>query len=173
MTAKGLRYSGLVYRALNPVYARNPLSGDGAARYGGRFNRKGRPALYVTLSIQTAILEINQVGQLQPTVLVSYEADLAAVFDATDRDQLASHNMTPRALATRTWRDEMPMNGTSKTQAFAETLIQKGFQAMKVPSFARGATPNDVNIVIWSWNKADCTLTVVDDENRLAKDHGD
>ena len=29
-----MRYAGLLYRALNPVYAREPLSGEGARRYG-------------------------------------------------------------------------------------------------------------------------------------------
>lgn len=35
-----MRYVGLLYRALNPVHAREPLSGEGARRYGGRFNAR-------------------------------------------------------------------------------------------------------------------------------------
>ena len=35
------RFTGFLYRALNPVYARDPLSGRGAKLYGGRFNPKG------------------------------------------------------------------------------------------------------------------------------------
>ena len=42
------RYAGPLYRALNPVYAREPLSGRGAELYGGRFNAKGVAALYPT-----------------------------------------------------------------------------------------------------------------------------
>jgi len=41
------RFTGFLYRALNPVYARDPLSGRGAQLYGGRFNPKGRRALRV------------------------------------------------------------------------------------------------------------------------------
>lgn len=39
-------YRGPLYRALNPIYAREPLSGRGAELYGGRFNPRGVPALY-------------------------------------------------------------------------------------------------------------------------------
>ena len=80
-----MRYQGLVYRALTPVWAREPLSGEGARRHGGRFNPKGVPALYTALSIMSAIREANQIGTLQPTKLVAYRADLDPVFDATMR----------------------------------------------------------------------------------------
>ncbi len=76
MPLKDGRYKGALYRALNPVYAREPLSGRGAELYGGRFNQKGIPALYTALDPATALREANQVGSLQPTLLVSYRADL-------------------------------------------------------------------------------------------------
>jgi RES domain-containing protein len=36
-----LRLTGLVYRAHNPRWSFAPYSGEGAARYGGRFNPVG------------------------------------------------------------------------------------------------------------------------------------
>ena len=81
-------YRGKLYRALNPLYAREPLSGKGAERYGGRFNPKGMPALYCSLTALTALREANQVGNLQPTTLVSYEADIEGVFDGRDEAAL-------------------------------------------------------------------------------------
>ena len=78
------RFAGLLYRALNPVYARDPLSGRGSQVYGGRFNPKGTAALYASLSPVTALREANQVGALQPTTLVAYEADVHPVFDTRD-----------------------------------------------------------------------------------------
>ncbi|MEM9765192.1 MAG: RES family NAD+ phosphorylase, partial [Pseudomonadota bacterium] len=73
---RGAIHRGLLYRALNPVYAGEPLSGRGAALHGGRFNARGTPALYLSLSPATALREANQVGTLQPTTLVAYEAAL-------------------------------------------------------------------------------------------------
>jgi len=107
------RFAGLLYRALNPVYARDPLSGRGAQVYGGRFNPKGTPALYASLSPVTALREANQVGALQPTTLVAYEADVRPVFDTRDAEALAGFGMTPEDLASAAWRDDMIATGES------------------------------------------------------------
>ena len=37
-----------LFRAHNPLWSFQPLSGAGAARAGGRFNRIGTPALYLS-----------------------------------------------------------------------------------------------------------------------------
>lgn len=37
------------WRVITPTYAGKPLSGMGAARQGGRFNRPGQEALYFSL----------------------------------------------------------------------------------------------------------------------------
>jgi RES domain-containing protein len=162
-------YSGKLYRALNPIYAREPLSGEGARRYGGRFNSKGTPALYCSLSIMTAVREANQVGTLQPTTLVAYEAELENVFDTRDEAALAAEGMDAAALAASTWRDEMGANGESRTQAFAGALLVRGYCALLVRSFATGASRRDLNLVLWHWGDAPpARLTLIDDENRLA-----
>ena len=95
---------GRLYRALNPVYARQPLSGRGAGLYGGRFNAKGTEALYTATDPATALREANQVGDLQPTTLVSYRADLGPVFDTRDADALTDQGMTDQGLADPAWR---------------------------------------------------------------------
>ena len=163
------RFTGFLYRALNPVYARDPLSGRGAQLYGGRFNPKGTPALYASLSPMTALREANQVGTLQPTTLVAYDADIRPVFDTRDTGSLAGFDMTPRDLASVAWRDEMMTNGESETQKFARRLIAAGYAALLVPSFARGALSTDLNLVLWRWGDAAPTrLVLIDDEKRLS-----
>ena len=162
-------FVGLLYRALNPIYTRDPLSGRGAALYGGRFNPKGTPALYASLSPVTALREANQVGALQPTTLVAYEADVRPVFDTRDAGALEGFGMAPKDLACAAWRDEMIANGESGTQAFARRFIAAGYAALLVPSFARGAAPADLNLVLWRWGAAAPTkLILIDDENRLS-----
>jgi RES domain-containing protein len=162
-------YRGKLYRALNPVFAREPLSGRGAALHGGRFNRKGRPTLYTSLSIMTALREANQVGSLQPTTLVCYEATIDQVADTRDRQLLASHGMDEEALAASDWRDAMRERGSARTQDFACDLIAEGYAALLVRSFAPGTSSTDLNLVLWSWSDVgNALLALIDDENRLS-----
>jgi RES domain-containing protein len=48
------------YRVISPAYAGMPLSGMGAARRGGRFNRPGQEALYLSMDEVTALAEYKQ-----------------------------------------------------------------------------------------------------------------
>jgi RES domain-containing protein len=166
----GRRYVGLLYRPLNPVYAREPLSGRGASLYGGRFNRKGVDALYTSLDPQTAIREANQVGALQPTTLVAYRADLAAVFDTQDPGALTERGLTPEALADPAWRARMNDGAAVPTQTLADGLAGEGYTGLIVRSSARGAPPDALNLALWRWNTGgDDRLEVVDDEGRLSR----
>ena len=164
-----MRYEGKLYRALNPLYARQPLSGRSAELYGGRFNPKGVPALYASLSIMTALREANQVGALQPTTLVSYGAEIESVFDSRDEKALAREGMDAVALADSAWRDRMKSDAGAKTQIFARQLIASGHDGLLVRSFAAGSDAADMNLVLWRWGEASpARLTLVDDEGRLA-----
>lgn len=163
------RYTGPLYRALNPAYARQPLSGRGAGLYGGRFNAKGTPALYTALDPTTALREANQVGHLQPTILVSYAADLGPIFDTRDVGALEQHGMTESILAYPGWRTKMLVGQKVPTQDFAVSLISEGFAGLLIRSFAKSASTADFNVVLWRWNGAGCTLEVVDDEDRLSR----
>ncbi|MBB3406335.1 RES domain-containing protein [Rhizobium sp. BK316] len=164
-----MRYEGKLYRALNPVYAREPLSGRGAELYGGRFNPKGMPALYTSLSVLTALREANQVGSLQPTTLVCYEADIERVFDTRDEATIEAEGMDAAAIAAARWRDEMKATGEARTQNFARRLVSDGYHGLLVRSFALGARGDDLNLVLWRWSDmAPCRLTLIDDEGRLS-----
>ncbi len=159
-----MHYTGLLYRALNPVWARDPLSGAGAARYGGRFNRIGRPALYTALDPATALREANQVGTLQPTTLIALRADISPLLDGRDASALAPFGLTPATLAADDWRDRMLTRRPVPTQDLAEAATAQGFAGIVVPSYARGAPPDALNLVLWHWEGR---LVLVDDDNRL------
>lgn len=163
-----MQFRGILYRALNPIYAREPLSGRGAELYGGRFNRKGTAALYTSLSVMTAIREANQVGSLQPTTLVSYEAEIEHIFDSRDETALSAHQMDVGALADTTWRDQMKAIGEARTQVFARRLFDDGYSGLLVRSFAPGASADDLNLVLWRWGQVPpARLTLIEDEDRL------
>ena len=162
-----LQIQGLLYRALNPIYAQDPLSGLGAERFGGRLNEIGVPTLYTSTAPETAIRESNQVGTLQPTTLVAYQADIQPVFDGTEEKALRAFGMTPEILSESGWRN-LSRNGPAPTQSFANRLIAEGFAGIQLPSFARGAPRNAINVVLWRWGDTMPTkLTVIDDQDRL------
>ncbi len=169
MPLKDGRYIGPLYRALNPVYAREPLSGRGAELYGGRFNTKGTPALYTAFDPATALREANQVGDLQPTTLVAYRADLGPVFDTCDVAALKDFGMTVQALADPGWRSAMLDSQRVPTQSFAKELFASGFVGLLVRSFALGTSEANLNIVLWRWTGSGAKLELVDDENRLSR----
>jgi len=161
-------YRGQLFRALNPIYAREPLSGRGAALYGGRFNHKGMPALYTSLSVLTALRESNQVGNLQPTTLVSYKAEIDDIFDSRDDAALRAQGMDAASLADGTWRNQMKTAGEARTQAFARQLIAEGYRGLLVRSFAPGMSESDLNLILWQWgDAAPARLVLIDDEERL------
>jgi RES domain-containing protein len=165
-----LSFRGKIYRALNPIFAREPLSGRGAGLYGGRFNPKGMAALYASLSPMTALREANQVGALQPTTLICYEAEIDMIFDCRDAAALADHGLDAAALAAATWRDEMKASGEARTQAFARSLAASGHSGLLARSFAPGAGAEDLNLVLWIWGDAPPSrLVPIDDEGRLSK----
>lgn len=163
-----LTYSGKLYRTINPVFAREPMSGRGAERYGGRFNPKGVPALYTSTSVLTALRESNQVGDLQPTTLVCYRAEIDMVFDASDTAALTAAGLNEASLADPTWRDQMIETGEAPTQRFARNLIAEGYNGLLVRSFAKGAGLGDMNLVLWKWSASGPSrLELIDDEDRL------
>ena len=78
-----MRFTGTCYRAHDPRWSFLPLSGEGAAIRGARFNPKGVPALYLALGIMTAVKEANQgfAHRIDPCVLCSYEVDCDDIVD--------------------------------------------------------------------------------------------
>ena len=97
----GLRH---FYRYLTPKWAYLPLSGAGAASAGGRFNRPGVEALYLSAEPETALAEYKQGSSLpRPATLAAYELDLRYVIDLSagyDPDHWAA----PWADWTCDWR---------------------------------------------------------------------
>lgn len=72
----------IFHRYLTPKWAFLPTSGAGAATDGGRFNRPGVEALYLSRSSQTALEEYRQGASITPpATLAAYKITLAEVAD--------------------------------------------------------------------------------------------
>jgi RES domain-containing protein len=174
-------FDGLVYRAHNPRWAYLPTSGEGAARHGGRFNRKGLPALYTSLDITTAWLEAQQglPFKAQPMTLVAYRVRCERIVDLTDPATLAANRIDAADLACP-WEDLASRGLWPPSWALADALIAQDVQGALVPSFAPApnpapnpapdATPRR-NLVLWRWaDDPPCAVRVIDDFGRLPQD---
>lgn len=166
-----MRFRGLVYRAHNPRWTWNPTSGEGARRFGGRFNRIGVPALYTSLSPFTAIRESCLLGRpLQPTMLCTYEVDSEPVFDALDSSHRDAHGVKIDDLLCPNWEPDMLAGNIPASQCLADRLIAAGYAGMRVQSFAHGAENDDYNMVFWRWGRqGPSKVVLIDDEERLLK----
>ena len=166
-----MRFRGAVYRAHNPQWAWTPLSGEGARRYGGRFNRRGVPALYCSLSPVTAIREAQPIGRpMQPLTLCAYEVDAEPVFDAEDRTTLQRARADPSDLACPAWEADMLGGAVPASHRLAVQLTAAGYVGMRVRSFAVGADRRDLNLVMWRWGEDRPTRVVlIDEEDRLRR----
>lgn len=73
---------GIFFRMNTPRWAFTPTSGAGAAKQGGRLNRVGVEALYLSTQTTTAVAEYQQTSSvLPPGTLVSYLVSAAKVVD--------------------------------------------------------------------------------------------
>ncbi len=165
-----MRFQGVVYRAHNPLWSWEPLSGEGARRHGGRFNRRGVAALYTSLSPLTAVREAQPLGRpMQPLTLCAYKVDAEPVFDALSEEMRQTLNIGWHDLACSGWEADMLAGAVPASQSLADRLVAAGYVGMRVRSFAAGADVDDANLVMWRWGaERPASVVLIDDEGRLA-----
>ena len=66
MILRDLSDEEALYRVITPRWSHAPTSGAGAALKGGRFNRPGLEALYLSQTVETALEEYRQHARLLP-----------------------------------------------------------------------------------------------------------
>jgi RES domain-containing protein len=167
-----LRLAGVVYRAHNPRWSFATLSGDGAARYGGRFNPVGMPALYTSRRMEGAWLEAQQgfPFKAQPLTICAYNVDCTNIADLSEDSERSEFGVAITDL-TCAWEDLSDRRITPPSWHLAKRLTNQGLAGIIVPSFAPGAVPADRNIVFWRWSDAvPHKVRVIDDEARLPRD---
>jgi len=162
-------FRGITWRALSPLWAHDPLSGQGAGRHGGRFNPSGVIALYTSLDPATAMLEAQQdfIRKAQPYTLAAFDVDCRDVVDLTSAAGCSEAAISAEELACPCLRLQMEGEPVP-TQQLARRLIAAGIAGVFVPSFAPGAAVTGANLVLWDWGpEAPHRVTVVDDYGRF------
>jgi RES domain-containing protein len=167
-----VHFKGRAFRAHDPSWSFSPLSGDGAKTTGGRFNRKGDAALYLSLDVMTAIMEVTQglTNRLHPLTMCEYDIDCTDIADLRDDTKLAAHWTTYETLSSP-WLHHQLAGKAAPSQSLAKRLQNDGCAGAIVPSFAPGARGDDFNLVLWKWGpKLPHKVTVFDPGGRLPKD---
>lgn len=167
-----MRFVGTCFRAHDPRWSFKPLSGDGAAIRGARFNPKGVPALYLALDIMTAVKEANQgfAHRIDPCVLCSYDVDCEDIVDLRDMAGRTDAGVRLEDMACA-WMSFTTTGKRPPSWLVHERLSAEGVAGVLVPSFAPGAEHGDHNLVLWRWGEhPPHRVNVVDPSGRLPKD---
>jgi len=156
------------YRVIVPAYASSPLSGMGAARQGGRFNRPEQEALYLSLDEATALAEYKQDNPwLRPGTICTFfvnglrVADLSAGFDPERWPSLWADFAVD-------WRAELFGRSIEPpTWYMADDVVAAGLDGILFPSQARSG---GTNLVIYrSSTRPPPQLRVYDPDGALQK----
>ena len=166
-----MKFEGVAYRAHNPQWAWDPLSGEGAALHGGRFNRIGLPTL-ISQQPSKRLLTVNQSFPLRlvhPTTIVSYSVDCDDIVDLTSASERRSRNITLGDLRCA-WLLLAQQGLHVPSWGIAERLRKNGAAEILVRSFATGCGAGNVNLVLWDWsNVLPHKVTAYDPEGRLPR----
>lgn len=133
----------VLFRAHNPRWAHIPLSGAGAALAGGRFNRPGVNALYLSFELETAAAEYRQDNDItDPFLMVAYHSQLPALVD------LRQHDATWDGL----WQDwdcdwrKLYVNGIEPPSwTLGDLLLEADAPGLVFPSLTR---PGGTNLML-------------------------
>lgn len=100
----------VVWRVFNNKYTNNPAGGEGANKYGGRWNNVGTPVIYAAESLALAIIEVgldpDDMDLLNKYSKISFEIDESFIKHVSD-DQLPDDwNTIPAEAGTKAVGDE-------------------------------------------------------------------
>ena len=163
----GVHVTDTVVRAAKPYWSFAPTSGDGAEEHGGRFNPIGTPALYASFSFNTAAKEVRFSLNNDPYTFYFLEIDCKDIADLSDPKVRKKLNVDWSDLECPNWESEMNKGVEPACHVLAKRLIEKGYAGMIVNSFARGAAPDDLNLVLWKWDDVTEVETVSDHTVRV------
>jgi RES domain-containing protein len=156
----------VLWRACVPKWSYNPLSGEGAALSGVRWNAIGQKCIYAALELSTSWAEYNQGFVQHPAIIALLILKNAKLVNLLDSTTLKSLNISNEIHNTQ-WRNDLDCGQTPATHILAASLIDEGFDGVIYPSFM---SQGGACIALWRWNgEHEPSLEVVDPDHRLPK----
>ncbi|WP_105401675.1 MULTISPECIES: RES family NAD+ phosphorylase [unclassified Neorhizobium] len=169
MKITGIGPDAVFHRYLTPKWAFLPTSGAGAAIDGGRFNRPGVEALYLSVGPQTALEEYRQGASITPpATLAAYKITLGEVADLSEGfDPL--HWDVAWAQWDCAWRKIARIDKkVPPSWKLADEVISASYRGLLFPSLRHAG---GTNLVIFPANLVTGDeVCVYDPDNRLPRD---
>lgn len=158
----------IFHRYLTPKWAFLPTSGAGAALDGGRFNRPGVEALYLSRAPQTALDEYRQDASITPpATLAAYKITLTQIADFSQGFDPDAWGASWAQWNCR-WREIARIHKKSPPSwKLADQVITAGMQGILFPSLRHAG---GTNLVIFPANlRGGDKVEVHDPDQRLPR----